>query len=161
MQWHRLREYLRGYVKVAYEIPPTDEEKGFTETVWAKPLGGELYQLENVLAFAEHLNLHDVVQCRETKNGLPVIAEVVRRSGNKTLRVIFREEASDDSCIDVLIELRRRGIFYEKAAFKRYTFNIEPTDDYVSTRDFLKTKETEGLLWLYEYKPTANDDNTS
>jgi len=66
------------------------------------------------------------------------------------LRVAFTDDAPDETCIDIIWELTKRKIVYEKAAHKGYMFNIEPEHDYEWVLHFLRSKEEEGLLWLYE-----------
>ena len=150
-RWIRFWHYLNGYVKICYEFQADDEGNTFPdEIVWAKPLGDNLYKVENVPENIEELNLHDVVKCKEESNQLPVIVEVVRRSGNRTLRVEFKEETSAENAVDVIMKLREKQVLYEKASARRYMFNIEPSTNYENIRDFLKSKEEEGLLWVYE-----------
>ena len=151
LRWIRFWHYLNGYVKIRYEFQPDEEGNTFpTEIVWSKPLGSDLYQVENVSEDILDVNLHDVVKCKEEPNQLPVIVEVVRRSGNRTLRVKFKEETSAENAVDIIIKLREKQVLYEKASARRYMFNIEPSTNYENIRDFLKSKEEEGLLWVYE-----------
>lgn len=118
--------------------------------MWSKPLGDNLYQLENIPEYVEDLNLNDVVICREEYDDFPVITEIFRRSGNRTLRVQFREETSAENAVDIIGNMRQKQVFYEKAGQGRYMFNIEPDTNYEIILDFLKSKEKEGLLWVYE-----------
>jgi hypothetical protein len=150
-RWIRFWYYLNGYVKIRYDFQSDEEGSTFpSEVVWSKPLGDDLYQIENVPEDIVDVNLHDVVKCRQEPNGLPVIIEIVRQSGNLTLRVEFREETSAENAVDVIKELRKKHVFYEKGSFKRYMFNVEPEINYETIRDFLKSKEEEGLLWVIE-----------
>jgi hypothetical protein len=66
------------------------------------------------------------------------------------LRVEFKEETSAENVVDVIMKLRENKVLYEKASARRYMFNIEPSTNYENIRDFLKSKEEEGLLWVYE-----------
>ena len=140
----------RKLVKILYIIPEGEEDAGQAEGLWAYSLGNQLYELQSIPVFVEYLNVEDIVRCDEPPDTKPVIKELVKRSGNRTLRVIFKDETPDDVGIDIIWELRQHGLAYEKAAFKRYMFNVEPKDDYVQARDYLRAKEEEGLLWLYE-----------
>lgn len=137
-------------VKILYIIPEGEEDAGQGESLWAYPLGNQLYELQNIPFHAEHLNVEDIVRCSEPPDTKPVIQELVKRSGNRTLRVIFRDETPDDTCVDIMWELRQRDIASEKVAHKRFMFNVPSTSDYDWARDFLKMKEHQGLLWLYE-----------
>lgn len=136
--------------KIIYYVPEGEEAEGESESLWAYSLGNQLYELQNIPFFAEHLSVEDIVRCKETDDDLPVIEELVKRSGNRTLRVIFKDETPDNICIDIMKELRKHEIFSEKVSHKRFMFNIPPTSDYRWAQKFLSDKDDEGLLWVYE-----------
>lgn len=137
-------------VKILYIIPEGEEGAGQGESLWAYSLGNQLYELQNIPVYAAHLNVEDIVRCDEPLDTIPIIQELVARSSNGTLRLIFKDETPDDICIDIIREVNQRNILCEKVATKQFMFNIPPTSDYAWAQDFLKTKEEEGLLWLYE-----------
>lgn len=137
-------------VKIIYIIPEGEEDAGQGEGLWAYSLGNQLYELQNIPLNAEHLNVEDIVRCEESENLKPVIKELVKRSGNRTLRVIFREDADEEDCVDVIWKLKQQGVFYEKAVQRHYMFNVEPRHDYQAITDYLKEREEAGILWLYE-----------
>jgi hypothetical protein len=140
-------------VKILYVIPEGEDDAGQGEGLWAYSLGNQLYELQNIPVYAEHLNIEDVVFCDEPADNIPVIQKLIKRSGNRTLRVIFTDESPDDTCVDILRELSKRNILSEKAAHKRFMFNVGPDTDYDWALNYLKEKEEEGLLWLYEQPP--------
>ena len=64
------------------------------ETLWAKPLGNDRFQIANVPLFAEGINFGDVVLvCSDGDMGLTV-RSVVERSGHRTVRVTVSMESS-------------------------------------------------------------------
>src|SRR5262249_4817112 len=76
--------------KVHVELPNHGATGG--ESLWAKPLGDDLYQLDNVPFHAYGLNYGDVVRATEDSPELkPEIREVVRPSGHQTIRVFFEQ----------------------------------------------------------------------
>ena len=63
-----------------------------TESLWARKVGEDLYEVENVPFFAYDLNYGDVVRAvAPSDDARPVVREVVRRGGHTTLRVVFRK----------------------------------------------------------------------
>lgn len=137
--------------KVFYIVPEGEEDEGRGESLWAYSLGDQLYELQNIPVYAEHLNIGDVVQCRESNDTLPVIQKLIRKSGNRTLRVIFREEITAEEAVDlVIIPLTEKGISYEKAVQRHYMFHVPANSDYEWAVNLLRQKDLEGLLWLYE-----------
>jgi hypothetical protein len=71
--------------KVIFDLEP--DAPSSTETLWAKPLGDSLYKLDNAPWYARGCALGDVVRCSEEAGELPRFVEVVRPSGNRTVRV--------------------------------------------------------------------------
>ena len=140
----------RKLIKIRYVIPEGNDYAGLEEILDAHSLGDHLYKLQNIPFYAEHLNFEDIVYCDESDDSFPVIKSLVRESGNRTLRVAFTDEAPDKNCVDIIWELVKRKILYEIATYKGYMFNIGPKNDYEWALNFLKKKEEEGLLWLYE-----------
>jgi hypothetical protein len=92
------------------------DEDGQGESFWAKPLGNMLYEVQNIVMFAPGLHPEDIVRCVESKDSLPEVVEVVRRSQVRTISVIFSEQATTDQIVDVLWELGKMGVPFEKAA---------------------------------------------
>lgn len=60
------------------------------ESFWAKSLGNDLFEIQNIPFCAYGLNFGDVVKAIQQSPDLkPEIMEVVSKSGNQTLRVHF------------------------------------------------------------------------
>ncbi len=137
-------------IKILYIVPDGEESAGEKEILWAHKLGKHLYELQNIPFYSFDLNVEDIVRCDEPLFNMPIIRALIKRSGNQTLRVVFGDETPDDTCIDIMWELNQRSIASEKADHKRFMFNVPPEGDYVWARGFLKEKEDQGLLWLYE-----------
>ena len=65
----------------------TDDE---FETLWANPLGGNLYRLDNTPLFAYGVSWKDVVEAVPQQGALPLFTRVVEKSGHRTVRVILQ-----------------------------------------------------------------------
>ena len=146
MSWKRKRKIR----KILYIVPEGEDDGGDREILWAHSLGSGLYELQNIPFYSFDLNVEDVVRCDESFFQMPVIKDIVSQSGNRTLRVIFSDQATDDFCVNTILTLKEKNISSEKASFKRYMFNIPPDVDYNWVKDFLKQREKQDLLWLYE-----------
>lgn len=144
-----LLNYLRGYEKIRVPEEIEDPESDDSERIWAKRLGNKLYRIENV-PFTGQLNLHDIVRCEDFSDDFSRVTEIVTRSGNRTLWVEFKEETTTENAVDVIMELKARKVFYEKAGHRIYMFNVGPDTNFENIQDFLKSKEEQGLLSLYE-----------
>lgn len=117
------------------------------EAMWARPLGDDTYELQNVPFYAYDLNFLDVVEARPSSPELkPSVLRVVRRSGHRTLRVIFPEATPGSKRIPLLDSLRDVGASLEGATNKVFAINVEPGGDYEAVRHRLDAWSKEGLL---------------
>ena len=128
------------------------------ESLWALPLGDDLYEVRNIPFFTYDLHFLDVVRAIPPGHGMkPEVKEVVRRSGHKTLRVLFTEEMSDEGIAQIFGELNQAHAHYEKATSRFYIFDVEPDADYPAICTYLSEREQAGLL-EYETGMTRQDD---
>jgi hypothetical protein len=85
------------------------------EYIWARPLGDDLYELQNVPFLAYGLNHHDVVKATAEAPGLaPEIRRVVVPSGHRTVRIFFARRLSRGRRLGLLQRLVRLSVGYEK-----------------------------------------------
>jgi hypothetical protein len=102
-------------VKIA--LRGADEE---VETVWANSADDAgLYVLDNVPWYAYGVSLGDVVEARPSETGLLEMTRVVRKSGNRTLRIILEvAETGGERTFEsraLVTALRERGCDIENA----------------------------------------------
>jgi hypothetical protein len=101
-------------VKVFVDLPNHWNTKG--ESMWARPLGNDLYELHNSPFSAYDLNYLDVVVAISAEPQLkPQIRRVERRSGHQTLRLIFKAETDRLQRDEILSKLNDLGATYENA----------------------------------------------
>ena len=106
MSWKRKRKIR----KILYIVPEGEDDGGDREILWAYSLGSGLYELQNIPFYSFDLNVEDVVRCDELFFQMPVIKDIVSQSGNRTLRVIFSDQATDDFCVDTILTLKEKNI---------------------------------------------------
>jgi hypothetical protein len=108
-------------VKIVVQIP--NHWYIATESFWARRIRAGVYELQNIPFFAYDLNLGDVVRAKAPdRDSLPEIHAVVKRSGNRTLRVIFakgtRKRARDKA-------LKQLGARYEGFNDRYFALSVE------------------------------------
>jgi hypothetical protein len=82
--------------KVLLELQQTHWHSSGSETLWATPLGDNLFRLENSPFYAQGYSFLDVVFAEfDPEQGFPVVREVVRKSGHSTYA--FRVENGVES----------------------------------------------------------------
>ena len=117
------------------------------ESMWAKPVGENLYQLKNIPFFSYGLNYNDIVRAIAESDDLkPEILEVVEASGHQTLRVIFTDNKSKPEHIAVIESIRNEHIGYEGWDNDQFTFNVTPSGNYDDFFDKLEELELIGVL---------------
>ena len=86
------------------------------ESLWATPLGDDLYRIENVPFFAYGLNFLDVVLATSDSDELkPEIRKVVTPSGRRTYRVMFDSSVEREKQVELLEILEQFEASYERA----------------------------------------------
>jgi Domain of unknown function (DUF4265) len=146
-----------GLVKVLVELHDAPF-KG--ESLWAKPLGGELYELRNSPWYAFDLHFYDVVRAiPDQPDEKPRVVEVVRRGGHKTLRVLFAPEVTESERLEMLRSLHQWRAFHENCDSRLYAIDVEPDGDYGAVCDQLWAWEQAGRL-SYETGVTEEESDT-
>jgi len=124
------------FVKIVVDIP--DGDLGvFGEGLWAKPLGSDLYEVQNSPWHSREINYADIVKAiapSEDKN--PVFVSIERRSGHKTIQIILLEEGQVHKD-EILKELAARGASYENANGKLFALDFSPGVDWALSRAYL------------------------
>jgi hypothetical protein len=120
------------------------------EITWAKPLGGELYQIKGTLHLIAGLNFDDVIKARPLPgDSIPSFLEVVSRSGYHTLHVGFASTLPELERSKILNQLTLMNVRAEKLLDRFWTLQIDPTGDYQGICDYLTSLSSQQLL-MYE-----------
>lgn len=135
-------------VKVIFELEK--DEDGYPpadfEGLWARPLGGGLFQLDNVPFFAKGVACEDVVSAVDVDGELR-FQKVVRPSGHATLRLIVYDE-EDVSSVKALLE--EHGCTIERSHVPGLiSVDVPPTVSLDSLRSLLDGGEAHDR-WGYE-----------
>lgn len=124
--------------KVLFRVPGEDGE-ATVETLWAIPLGDDLYKLDNSPFYAYGVSWQDVVLAPyDEQEGFATFHSVVEKSGHRTIRILFDAplEAGNpsDRVLKALLDL---GCTYEGANRAYLSIDIPPRIDLQSVRDYL------------------------
>jgi len=134
----------KGLVKIQITLDGDSDWK--SETVWAEPLGDDLYELWNMLWLAHDLHLRDVVRCKCEPGQLPEFVEVVDRSGHDTLHLIFTERAPKEVREEALQMLEDRVGITERASEQGWAVDVPPGADRLWAFEYLGELQEEGFL---------------
>lgn len=127
------------------------------ETLWAIPLGNDLYQLDNSPFLAYGVSWQDSVEAQPGRDGSLEFVRCVRKSGNRTLRIVLGDYRSDDPPAQAVLRgIRDLGCTYEGMHPKMVSVNVPPQVELDDVAAFLS--EQVGLEWEYS-DPTYDEVN--
>lgn len=133
------------FTKVRVDLPNHWGAGG--ESMWARRIGDDLYELRNVPFFAYGLNFLDVVRATVDAPDLkPEIRAVVRKSGHRTLRVMFSDSLPEGRAVELLDSLSPLKVSWEGANSRHFALDLEPDADEGAVRGRLDAWEAGGLL---------------
>jgi uncharacterized protein DUF4265 len=150
-EWEFLDDLMTGpnsehLVKIHVQVSD-DTFKIGGESVWAKPLGNDLYEIRNSLWHSCDLNWGDVVRAvAQSENLKPEFVELIRRSGHRTLHLFFFEGCSPNEKATILAGLRQWKVSYENSDGLLYALDVEPEGDFEGLCSYLDDHESQEKL---------------
>ena len=131
--------------KVLFRVE-SDDGTCQVETLWACRLGNDQYRLDNSPFYAYSVSWNDIVLAPHSQDeGLPTYTRTVRKSGHRTVRIMFDEPAEPGSESDlVLQDLIALGCTYEGAYGTLISVDVPPNAKLDDVRDYLVRR---GVTW--------------
>jgi hypothetical protein len=121
------------------------------EYMWAAALGRDLYELLNIPFNLYGLNYRDVVRAtRQRAHEDPEIRFVVRRSGHRTLRILFARGVPRAIEMETLGMLKPLGVGFEGGSDGFYALDLAPEGDLAAVCQRLEQWVALALLERYE-----------
>lgn len=114
------------------------QEGRFVETVWAEPVGADLYRLDNSPFHAYGVSWRDVVEAHPDENGQLRMSRIVEKGGHRTVRVIFATKVDHASeALGILEGVKARGATYEGMDGRYFSLDIPPGVDLTAVTAYL------------------------
>ena len=143
-------------VKIHIDLTGNADSGG--EAMWAKALGGDLYEVRNIPFHAYGLNWLDVVRAVELHpNQKPSITEVVRRSGHRTIWLTFAGSTPPSDRRALAAQLNVWKAYYENADGRYFAVDVEPDGQYDAVIKHIETWRLAGVLEQYRIGPLSSD----
>ena len=122
-----------------------DDGESTVETLWAVPLGNDLYRIDNSPFYAYGVSWQDIVLAPyDEQEGLPTFRAVREKSGNRTLRIVFDPPVEPGNASDgVLQGLVALGCSYEGANRRYISINLPPDVELQQVRSYLIERNAE------------------
>jgi hypothetical protein len=130
--------------KVLFRVPEEDGSAQ-VETLWATSLGNDEYKLDNSPFYAYSVSWEDIVYAPYDQNEeFPTFQRVVKKAGNRTIRVIFEPPVEDGNSSDQVLQgLVALGCTYEGANRGYMSINIPPETELHEVRSYLIAKKAQ------------------
>lgn len=138
------------FVKVAINLPASDWHSHALEMIWAEPLGGDRYRLQNVPFYAYGLSFDDVVSARQI-GGQLFVQDVVERGGHSTYRVFLSQAVKREGGLfqETWVPLQEIGVTYEQANDRLLAIDVPDSTDIYRAYELLQRGEEAGV-WDFE-----------
>ena len=134
-------------VKIFFRLG--DDAPTPTETLWARPLGDRLFELNNSPFYAFGVSYLDKVFAAEAGDGALEFSGVAERGGHSTYRVFLEEGVSSDQFEEYWKRLERLGCSYEGAKERLFSIDVPPAADIYQVYSILEEGEAAGR-WDFE-----------
>jgi hypothetical protein len=124
------------------------------ETLWAVPVGNDLYRLDNSPFFVYRVSWQDIVRAEPGADGVLTLVNVAEKSGNRTVRVIMQTcKTTSEEAKPFLNGLLDLGCSYEGFQPRLVSINVPVGVDLQTVADYLIDS---GHTWEYA-DPTYED----
>lgn len=115
------------------------------ESMWARPIEGDLFAIANLPFFAFGLNFGDVVHAPSI-GGVREIRRVVRPSGHQTVRLFFADDLHEEAQRQHLTALAALGGSYERGTVGLVAVDVPPSASYKAVVALLDRLQASGEL---------------
>jgi hypothetical protein len=139
--------------KVHFDLP--EPEMGVSgESLWAAPVGSNLYELRNSPWHVRKVNWLDIVEAvSRNEDEWPEFVRVHKRSGHRTIHIVVLKEGKSRT-EEVLNRCNRLGSTYENMDGVLYALDFGPGVDTNPVIEYLDGLEAAGIIeWrMNEYE---------
>ena len=146
---HQSAEFDDPLVKLFVELEPTDWHDYRTESLWAKPMGGDLYEIRNVPFYAMGLSYEDVVRAALVGGDL-LFKAVERRSGHSSYRCLTMTDIADEQWLPYWKPLEDLGCTYERGTARLFAVDVPARVDVRRAYELLEAGEKAGVWGFQE-----------
>src|ERR1051325_2010696 len=117
------------------------------ETLWAKHLGGPLFEVRSLPIFFEGINKMDVVEVGLGEEGdLPRVVGMMQSGGHRTLRVLFRNTTTSSERNEINEQLRQFGVELQEGVAGLWSIDIPQQQVQATVSSYLSAMRKLGRL---------------
>jgi hypothetical protein len=131
-----------GLIQIWLNTPIHDIQ----ETIQAVHLGGSLFQVREIPFASTDVSFMDVVRCEDKDDAPRLQSEVVRRSGNRTMHMMFADRLHKNTLREYLLPILQMDVTYRRSGFRAFSLNIPPHADYQAIADLVDDMRLSGAM---------------
>lgn len=140
-------ESQKQMAKKKLTIRLTPEQAGpfpvSTESIWFEEMGS-LFKVKNIPFFVDDISFDDVVALSRSSDDIFEVVNVVKRSGNSTVWLYFKQEGNEQSVISKIKEI---GCGIESGVIDHYyAVNVPRTCDFALIQEAIDAELAEERL---------------
>jgi hypothetical protein len=137
---------MRNAELVLIKIKNIEVNGSTEETLWAKPLGQDLFEIRSLPKFVENINARDIVRAiASDSDSQPLVQKTVSRSGHKTIRFLFLK-SSGLNREDILRRLKALGATLEEVSRGYWAADVDAEGNYQKICNYLSSLSVKGIL---------------
>jgi hypothetical protein len=141
-------------IKVRIELHPENLLNSSAETLWAEPLGGGLFKLQNSPFGAYGFSYEDIVIC--DNSNIPNVLGVHQNSGRSTYRILLKPNVIDSTAFkNIWEEFDHIGCTYEGSESKLLAVDVPAETNIFEVYKLLEIGE-DIELWEFEEAKCAH-----
>jgi hypothetical protein len=134
--------------KVTIHLAAADWHEHAIERLWARPLGGNRFQIQNVPFYAYGISYDDEVHAT-TVGDDNILEAVVKRGGHSTYRIFVTNGEELRRFQEFWQPLERAGCTVERATERLFAVDVPPESDIYTVYDMLQAGEN-ASIWGFE-----------
>jgi hypothetical protein len=116
------------------------------ESIWALPLGEDLYEIRNTPFYAYAINWGDIVKAPEDDDQIPEVQEVLKTSGHETFRILFDSKLDQEAQESILSSLQSLDLSWERCNDCYVALDLHVGTNYDAVCDRLSELKREEIL---------------
>lgn len=136
-------------VKVIFELAASELHSHSTETLWASPLNGNIFEIDNVPFYVYGISNGDMVNAVFKSEGLYVFDGIAVKGGHSTYRIFQTKMVTDVLFESTCQEIEKLGCSKESGGEGFYAVDVPPTANIRQVYELLERGESEGV-WIFE-----------
>jgi hypothetical protein len=134
--------------KVTFLLDKADWHDHARETLWAEPIGGDRFRLDNIPFYAHGVSYGDTVVAPDSDEGR-LVRGVSERGGHSTYRIFVSNTEALQRFPEHWTRLKALGCTLERATERLFAVDLPPKADIYQVYEELTKGEAAGV-WDFE-----------